>query len=55
MSPEHLTERGYGKRWGIETFFSAFKRTMGSALSTRTPATQLTEAAVRLLTYVLRR
>jgi hypothetical protein len=55
MSPEHLKERGYGKRWGIETFFSAFKRTMGSALSTRTPATQLTEAAVRLLTYVLRR
>lgn len=55
MTPEHLKERGYSKRWGIETFFSAFKRTMGSALSARTPATQLTEAAIRLLTYVLRR
>lgn len=55
MSVEHLRERGYGRRWGVETFFSAFKRTMGSALSARQPATQLTEAAIRVLTYVLRR
>jgi hypothetical protein len=55
MSAAHLKSRGYGKRWSIETFFSAFKRTMGSALSTRTPATQLTEAAIRVLAYVLRR
>ena len=55
MSTEHLKTRGYGKRWGIETFFSAFKRTMGSALSARLPATQLTEAAIRVLAYVLRR
>lgn len=55
MSVEHMRERGYGKRWAIETFFSAFKRTMGSALSTRKPATQLTEAAIRVLAFVLRR
>jgi hypothetical protein len=55
MSVEHMRQRGYGKRWAVESFFSAFKRTMGGALSTRKPATQLTEAAIRLLAYVLRR
>lgn len=55
MSPQHLDQRGYGRRWGIETFFSALKRTLGGALSARTPATQLTEAAIRVLTYALRR
>jgi hypothetical protein len=55
MSAEHMRERGYGKRWAVESFFSAFKRTMGSALSTRTPVTQLAEAAIRLLAFVLRR
>jgi transposase len=55
MSTEHMRERGYGKRWAVESFFSAFKRTMGSALSTRKPKTQLAEAAIRVLAYVLRR
>lgn len=55
MSAEHMRERGYGKRWGIESFFSALKRTMGSALSARKESTQLVEAAIRVLAYVLRR
>jgi hypothetical protein len=55
MNEDHLQERGYGRRWGIETFFSALKRTMGGALSARQPAAQLTEAAIRILAYVLRR
>jgi Transposase DDE domain len=55
MSAGHLQERGYGRRWGIETFFSAFKRTVGGALSARQPASQLAEAAIRVLTYALRR
>lgn len=55
MSVEHLRERGYGRRWAVESFFSAFKRTMGSALSARQPDTQLAEAAIRVLAYVLRR
>jgi len=55
MSANHMRQRGYSKRWGIETFFSALKRTMGSALSARKPATQATEAAIRVLAYVLKR
>jgi hypothetical protein len=55
MSESHMQERGYGRRWGVETFFSAFKRTMGGALSARQPVAQLTEAAIRVLAYVLRR
>jgi hypothetical protein len=55
MNQAHLQERGYGVRWGVETFFSALKRTVGGALTARQPATQMTEAALRILTYVLRR
>jgi hypothetical protein len=55
MSPEHMKARGYGQRWAVESFFSALKRTVGGALSTRRPDTQLAEAAIRVLTYVLRR
>jgi hypothetical protein len=55
MSVEHLRQRGYGRRWAVESFFSALKRTMGSVLSARTHASQLTEAAIRVLAYVLRR
>ncbi|HEX4647151.1 MAG TPA: IS5 family transposase [Verrucomicrobiae bacterium] len=55
MSTEHMRQRGYGKRWAVESFFSAFKRTMGWALSTRKPETQLAEAAIRMVAFVLRR
>jgi transposase len=55
MSAQHLRERGYGKRWAVESFFSAFKRTMGAALMARKPSTQLAEAAIRVLAFVLRR
>jgi hypothetical protein len=39
----------------METFFSALKRTMGSALRARRPKQMLAEAAVRVLAYALRR
>jgi hypothetical protein len=55
MSPDHMKARGYGQRWAVESFFSALKRTVGGALSTRRPDIQLAEAAIRVLTYVLRR
>lgn len=55
MSVEHLRQAGYGQRWGVESFFSALKRTMGGALAARQPAAQLAEAALRVLAYVLRR
>lgn len=55
MSVEYLREAGFGKRWAIESFFSAVKRTMGSALSARRPQQMLVEAALKVLTYALRR
>lgn len=55
MSAEHLRERGYGRRWAVESYFSGLKRTMGGALSARRPEQQLAEAAFRVLAYALRR
>ncbi len=55
MSPEHLKERGYGRRWAVESYFSGLKRTMGSALSARRPDQMLAEASFRVLAYALRR
>ena len=55
MSLEYLQEHDYGRRWSAESFFSALKRTMGSALSARKPAQMLAEASFRVLAYVLRR
>ena len=48
--PEH-----FGKRWGVETFFSGLKRTLGSALQARSYAGQLAEVILRTLVYTLRR
>jgi hypothetical protein len=53
MSPEHLKQRGYGKRWAVESFFSALKRKVGSTLSSRKEPTQLAEAATKLLAYAI--
>jgi hypothetical protein len=55
MSPEYLQEEGYGRRWHIESFWSGLKRTTGSALAARNPASLLAEAAIRVLAYALRR
>lgn len=55
MTPEHLQERGYGKRWAVESFFSAMKRRIGSALNSRKHATMLAEAACKLLAYAIHR
>jgi hypothetical protein len=55
MSPEHLKERGYGRRWSAESFFSGLKRTMGAALNARRPDQMLAEASFRVLAYALRR
>lgn len=53
MSAQHLKERAYGKRWAVETFFSGMKRKVGSTLSSRNTATQLAEAACKLLAYAI--
>ncbi len=55
MSAEHLRERGYGKRWAVESFFSGLKRTMGAALSARRSDQMVAEASFRVLAYALRR
>jgi hypothetical protein len=55
MSPEYLKAANYGRRWAVESFFSALKRTMGSALSARRPDQMLAEAALRVVAYALRR
>jgi len=55
MSAEHLKERGFGKRWAVESFFSGLKRTMGNTLAARLERTQLSEAAFKVLAYALRR
>jgi hypothetical protein len=55
MSPEYLRQKEYGRRWAVESFFSALKRTMGSALSARRPDQMLAEAALKVLAYSLRR
>ena len=55
MSAEHLRERGYGRRWAVESFFSGLKRTMGAALNARRPEQMLAEASFRVLAYALRR
>jgi hypothetical protein len=55
MSKNYLRKMEYGKRWAVETFFSALKRTMGSTLTSRKPDHLLKEAAFRVLAYTLRR
>jgi transposase len=55
MSAPYLQKSGYNRRWAVESFFSALKRTMGSALSARRPDQMLAEAALKVLAYTLRR
>jgi len=55
MTQTYLQRAGFGRRWAVESFFSAFKRTMGSALSARQPQQLIAEAAIRVLAYTLRR
>jgi hypothetical protein len=55
MTNEFLREQGFGRRWNVESFFSALKRTMGSTLSARRPDQIVAEAALKVLAYALRR
>ena len=55
MSEEYLRQTHYTRRWAVESFFSALKRTMGSALSARRPDQMMAEAALKVLAYTLRR
>ncbi len=55
MTPEYVRQQGYSRRWGVESFFSGLKRTIGSSLSARRPDQMLAEAALKVLAYTLRR
>jgi hypothetical protein len=45
----------YGLRWHVESFISGMKRTCGSTLSARSEPALLIEAALKALTYAIRR
>jgi len=47
--------KSYGRRWAVETFFSAMKRTLGAALRARQPQQQLREALRKVLAYSIHR
>lgn len=47
--------KGYGRRWAVESFFSAMKRVVGASLRARQPEQQLTEALRKVLAYSLHR
>ena len=55
MTPEYIQQQGYNRRWGVESFFSGLKRTIGSSVSARRPDQMLAEAALKVLAYALRR
>jgi len=55
MSARYLKKADFGRRWAVETFFSALKRTMGSSLSARSQKQMVAEAAIRVLAYAIRR
>jgi len=55
MSSRYLKKAGFGRRWAVESFFSALKRTMGSALSARSQQQMVAEAAIKVLAYAIRR
>jgi len=48
---DYLQKLEIGRRWALESFFSALKRTMGSALSARKPDQMLAEAAFKSFAY----
>jgi hypothetical protein len=55
MSKNYLRRMEYGRRWAAETFFSGWKRTMGSMLTLRRPEQLLKEVAFRVWAYILTR
>lgn len=55
MTPERLKRNHYSRRWTVESFMSALKRTTGSMLLARKPEALLVESAVRVLAYAIKR
>lgn len=55
MTKTTLKEKGYGRRWLVETYMSGLKRTTGASLSARSEKSLFVEAAIKVLAYALRR
>lgn len=55
MTKHFLTRHEYGKRWSVETYFSALKRKVGSTLNARKESNLLKEAAFKILAYAFHR
>lgn len=55
MTDQHLKQKGYGRRWLVESFMSGLKRTTGATLSARNDRSLFLEAALKVLAYALRR
>jgi len=55
MTEKTLKDLGYGTRWEVESFMSGMKRTMGSILNARTDRGLMTDAAMKVLAYAIRR
>lgn len=55
MTTSRLKREGYGRRWHVESFFSALKRMMGSTLASRTETTMTNETALKVLAYAFHR
>ncbi len=45
----------YGRRWHVESFFSALKRTTMASLASRTRTTLVAEASMKVLAYAIKR
>lgn len=55
MTEKTLKDLGYGTRWQVESFMSGMKRTMGSVLNAWTERGLMTDAALKVLAYAIRR
>ena len=55
MTKRNLKYNQYSRRWFVESFMSGFKRTTGSALTSRCEHALFAEAKLRVLAYVIRR
>lgn len=55
MTDEKLKEKGYGKRWIVESLMSGLKRTSGSGLCAHKEKSLFFKASLLVLAYALRR
>ena len=53
MTKSTTKEKGYERRWLVETYMSGLKRTTGASLSARSEKSLFVEAAIKVLAYAL--